>query len=510
MGFLSDFSRSGGFTNLAKAAAGYQANKKADSIDALSTDMFAQMIGAMGGQMTPGINPMEPHPMAETVNAPVETAQSGAMAQLTPPPMLDQEKLLQLFKLDPERAMQVYGAWEGQAQAYREQQADLIAKQARRQHDIAATAFQAIEGGDATLARKYMADEIVDLKQQGWDTGALETLLAEADSDIFPLKLQGFMSSNLDAEDLALSIKPQTPQQLAQLGIEQDKLEDADLDREISQQNADTTRGRLALDQKKFRAEQQQTAKMLNNAETVGSPVRVQLQNGDFALQAMVKNPDGTFGIIEEKIGTPVDTLGQTAKDKVNNAVDQAGRSEAAKQLSKTRGEIKKGMSDAARDAARRIPRLRKLANLVEESKTGLTQALIAQYGELVPGIDPSNAQALRAKLQAEIFPVLANFRGALSEKELTFAENTIARLGNTTEANLLIINHMIETLDSVVLETDEFNKFVDGGGNPEDYRFGVTESKMNESESAASEDDFEWLPGAEEAFLKYRQQPAR
>ena len=63
-------------------------------------------------------------------------------------------------------------------------------------------------------------------------------------------------------------------------------------------------------------------------------------------------------------------------------------------------------------------------------------------------------------------------FKGSTSDKELQFAETTVARLGNTREANEIILRSFENLIFLSQQENKQFDEFLKGGGGGRDFIF--------------------------------------
>ena len=182
----------------------------------------------------------------------------------------------------------------------------------------------------------------------------------------------------------------------------------------------------------------------------------------------------------------------ETPQQKRERDISASVNEETGKLLARQRHEIRTEISQKARESRRRIPELQRVQKILEKTKTGITTQLIAEYGRLLPGVDPTNEEVLSTEINSLVLGMLSAFPGAISEGEREFARRTTANIGNTTEANRIIINHMIETLNRAVAEETEFKEFIKGGGTAENFEFSVRKpsnitlddlSNMSESE---------------------------
>ncbi len=241
MSFFDKAFEGDNLVNIAKIFAGYHQGKQANAASNLSADLLGGLIntGKPMPNATPGFNPSSAQMSYGA--SPMDSPDIGFQA-----PALDEQKLLELYKIDPQSALKIFEQHQSQVQQHREYQAGIIAEQARAQHNVASVA---LEMPDPEKRRAFMANQINDFRAQGKDTKRLQQILSEPDDDFQMAELTAFMRGNLEAEKLAQGVLPRTPEEIAQD-------ENADLDRDITQQNADSTRmnaetsqGNLADDQ---------------------------------------------------------------------------------------------------------------------------------------------------------------------------------------------------------------------------------------------------------------------
>lgn len=148
--------------------------------------------------------------------------------------------------------------------------------------------------------------------------------------------------------------------------------------------------------------------------------------------------------------------------EKIGEASAQRELDTAKKKLDiKSASVLEEKINLRNQEARRVVPGLRKVLKGLELIETGKAAQAKRVLGEFLPFVtDPSDAQNLRAQLQALVLPVLANFPGALSDKELEFASATVANFGNTNKANIMIVKHMMETFNKAVEEKRSFQRF--------------------------------------------------
>lgn len=160
------------------------------------------------------------------------------------------------------------------------------------------------------------------------------------------------------------------------------------------------------------------------------------------------------------------------------------GRAASNKLLTEERNKIRLDIYKTGRDAKRGINDLDRLQRAIDAFGTGKLEQFKLLAGSFIPGIDPTDPQAMQALLNKGVFPVLAGFSGAISEGERAFAEKTVANLGNTPEANRIIINHMRRTLQDEIDKLEQFKGW-EKGGNKEHESFQFTPTDFVERNEA-------------------------
>ena len=139
--------------------------------------------------------------------------------------------------------------------------------------------------------------------------------------------------------------------------------------------------------------------------------------------------------------------------------------------------DITKTINHNAQQAARTIPKLQVVLDQLKNVETGKWEAVGNALGAWIPGVDVTNTQQLMASLNQMAFEELSKFSGATSEKELEFAKNTTAQMGNTVEANRIILTHAIEALNRAIDEKSQFDEFKGGGGKAGDFLYNMQQS---------------------------------
>ena len=170
--------------------------------------------------------------------------------------------------------------------------------------------------------------------------------------------------------------------------------------------------------------------------------------------------------------------VAQTPQEKANmqvttsrligeEATDQKQQQEKNKLLEGRRSDMIKDINKNAGFARKQIPKLRSLVSAVKDVESGqyLETGKIAQIkasiGPFIPGVDPTNEQVFLAQVNALVMETLSMMPGSLSNDELKFAISTKANLGNTPEANRIILESSIKALESAIDMQLEFKQHI-------------------------------------------------
>ncbi len=181
-------------------------------------------------------------------------------------------------------------------------------------------------------------------------------------------------------------------------------------------------------------------------------------------------------GLQPVPLGEEIQLVKESAQEKREGELELATSKERGKLIARQRQEIRTDINKGARESRRQLPRINKLLEGLDAVKTGkLAQAKLI-FGPFIPGVDPTNEQALASQINDLVLDVLSRFPGAISEGERAFAERTTANLGFTPEANRIILKRLTERLGSAIEEENQFKKFIKGGGRAEDFEFDVGE----------------------------------
>jgi len=150
---------------------------------------------------------------------------------------------------------------------------------------------------------------------------------------------------------------------------------------------------------------------------------------------------------------------------------------ESEKLAAKSDAAVRDEIRENARTASRQLGRVRSLSNLLDKAETGALKQFISGIGRFVPGFrtlfpNLPEAQAASAAINAFVLDRMQAFKGTTSDRELEFARQTVAQLGNTPEANKIILRTFENVIFLAQQENKQFDKFVEKGGKPRDFIF--------------------------------------
>ncbi len=125
-----------------------------------------------------------------------------------------------------------------------------------------------------------------------------------------------------------------------------------------------------------------------------------------------------------------------------------------------------------ARSASRQLSKVRSLSKILETADTGTFQQFAPQLARVIPFFDATNEQAAQAQISSFVLDEMAKFKGSTSDRELAFARETITQLGNTPEANKIILRNLENVIFLSGEENRQFDEFVKGENKPRDFIF--------------------------------------
>lgn len=250
-------------------------------------------------------------------------------------------------------------------------------------------------------------------------------------------------------------------------------------------------------------------------SETLGQIIQAGQPAADFKSFAPVQTTtaEGGIGLAIPQVGpdgqTRLQPLDLGGLDLTKEAPAAKREAELQAAIAKKQGElianqrqtIKTEIISAGRNARRQIKDIDRIEEAFQAIDTGKITQATRLLGPFIPGVDPTDEQALQASINSLVMQQIGNLPGALSEKELVFAKEATANLGFTREANLIIIRRLKRAQQDLIDEEQQFKKFTKGGGNPEDFEFDISGPPPGVGEIAQREQAIEDAPAQAKAI---------
>lgn len=307
-----------------------------------------------------------------------------------------------------------------------------------------------LEAGDIEGFSNFTNNRIENIQRLGGDPSGTMEVKAMIDSGDF----QGALDHLKRVERIGVGegfLRSTEPDELEQLKLE---------------------KARLELDRMKSGAPSPsdlQVGATVRGRDAQGNPRIGQMVFDKGTRKARVEWADG--GEIQ------IDKLSDLEKSELKIAeakqkADIAATQKAQEVLKKRREELRLNILKSGREATKGINDLDRIERAIDAYGTGKMEQFKKLVGPYIPGIDPSDPQAMTALLNKGVFPVLAGFSGAISEGERAFAAETVANLGNTPEANRIIIRHMRRSIQDEIDKRDQFNRFAEDRNDYENFEF--------------------------------------
>lgn len=193
----------------------------------------------------------------------------------------------------------------------------------------------------------------------------------------------------------------------------------------------------------------------------------------------IVRNPLGEIIEGEERLKIlkeAQDSKIYREEESARIAIDKAQKVEAAKSREQRISGIRTEMSDRNRLAARSEVRLTRALKLANQATQGLSGDLKVQFAKLFPDIDVTDEASLSQSMRLLALDELQKFKGPTTDFEFGVAESTVGALGDPKTANIARIKSILRNNWFNSRETEQFNRHVDNGGDPEAFRFNFGE----------------------------------
>ena len=150
--------------------------------------------------------------------------------------------------------------------------------------------------------------------------------------------------------------------------------------------------------------------------------------------------------------------------------VGAAANKEEQKELGRLRGDIAADETKNFRASKGQDLQLKQLTNALRLADTGKYAQLKSFAGKYIPGVDPTDEQALTSIVTSYVMGELAKQTGPKTDFDFIKAAETQVQAGNTKGANELILKRMKENQDYSKARWKAWQKFKKSGGNAEDF----------------------------------------
>jgi hypothetical protein len=179
-------------------------------------------------------------------------------------------------------------------------------------------------------------------------------------------------------------------------------------------------------------------------------------------------------------------------KNQARNLADigAAANKEEQKELGRLRGDIAADETKNFRASKGQDLQLKQLTNALRLADTGKYAQLKAFAGKYIPGVDPSDEQALQSIVTSYVMGELAKQVGPKTDFDFIKAAETQVQSGNTKAANDLILRRMKENQDYAKARWKAWQKFKKAGGNAEDFEDEFQYTSVFDKDSTSDSSD--------------------
>ena len=217
------------------------------------------------------------------------------------------------------------------------------------------------------------------------------------------------------------------------------------------------------------------------NTQTLSDPFKIDQQGNQTPLtrqeQVDLKLSEDVKGITTRggaKTGVAVSEAEQVGEVEL----DIASRKKTEELRLGRASTLKKQFSDQLRTAASSIPQLTEAFKLAEVADQGVTGAGKLFLSKLFPTIDVSDSAALDSALTNLALKELQKFKGPTTDFELGVTRSIAGDLIGSKSANLARIASLQRNNWFLQREAEQFNSWVDGGGDPDRFAFNFQETQ--------------------------------
>jgi hypothetical protein len=122
------------------------------------------------------------------------------------------------------------------------------------------------------------------------------------------------------------------------------------------------------------------------------------------------------------------------------------------------------------------LPRLTEAFKLAQKADQGIVGAGRLQLSKLLPNIDVSDSAALDSALTTLALDELQKFKGPTTDFEFGVTQSIAGELIGSQAANLARIAALQRNNWFLGREAEQFNDWVNNGGDPDQFAFNFTE----------------------------------
>ena len=207
------------------------------------------------------------------------------------------------------------------------------------------------------------------------------------------------------------------------------------------------------------------------SAKTVNLPGGL-VQQTDNQGNIYVTKADGTR--LSGKAAS--DAIKAAEQSGIDEKVSQVSREADARTRASRTSEIKQKFSQRRRDSAREQIRLNQAMKAVDTADQGIQGAVKVQLARIFPGIDVTDEAILSQSLTGLALDQLQKFKGPTTDFEFGVTESIAGRISDSKSANKARLNSLDRANWFNQRQSQQFNKFIGGGGDPDEFAFNFGE----------------------------------
>lgn len=200
----------------------------------------------------------------------------------------------------------------------------------------------------------------------------------------------------------------------------------------------------------------------------------------DLGLAEQVQETTTVGGAQTDVLANREDALrqGQVATAEALSQVElDAAAQQQAENIRQTRASARKvEYSNNLQTSARALPRLTEAFKLASTADQGLKGVAKLQLAKILPNIDTADTAALDSALTTLALDELQKFKGPTTDFEFGVTQNISGELIGSQKANLARIAALQRNNWFLGREAQQFNDWVDNGGDPDRFAFNFTE----------------------------------